>query len=113
MRSNLYINTEHYKDIDKDYVREWLGALPIWVAEYNLYGGDSVKDYLDKAYGFGLYEYEGTNITEDGVYQSKHDEDPDLHFIAKMDTDEGTVYFYPYAITAIPTKDGYFVTRMD
>jgi len=113
MKSNLYINTKHYKDIDKESVLEWLGALPVWVAEYNLYGGDSLKDYLDKAYGFGLYEFKGTTITEDGVYKPKHKEDQDLQFIAMMETDKGKVYFYPYAITAIPTDDGYFVTRMD
>lgn len=113
MKSNLYVNTEHYKDINKDYVLEWLGMLPVWVAEYNLYGGDSLKDYLDKAYGYGLYEFEGTTITDDGVYKANNDEDPDLQHIASMETDKGTVYFYPYAITAIPTDNGYFVTRMD
>jgi len=111
---SVFVNRDHYKDIDGDHVLEWLGMLPRWVAEYNLgYGGDDLKDHLDKSYGYGLYEFKGTTITEDGVYQANNDEDPDLQFIAMMYTDKGKVYFYPYAITAIPTDEGYFVTRMD
>ena len=69
--------------------------------------------YMTERYGFGeLYKFEGT-VTEDGVYQSPHEDDEDLEYVGKMQTKDGTVYFYPYAITALPTDDGYFVTRMD
>ena len=68
---------------------------------------------MTERYGFGkLYKFEGT-VTEDGRWQSPHEEDEDLHYVGKMHTEHGTVYFYPYAITALPTDDGYFVTRMD
>ena len=59
-----------------------------------------------------LVQFEGT-VTEGGLYQSSHEDDEDLEYVGKMDTKDGPVYFYPYAITALPTKDGYFITRMD
>ena len=114
---NLVLNTTHY-DAPKEHLVESLGLLPHWVVEYNILGGvaGTAKDlvqYMTERYGFGeLYKFGGT-VTEDGVYQSPHEEDEDLHYVGKMYTDHGTVYFYPYAITALPTDDGYFVTRMD
>ena len=109
---NLVVNTTHY-DAPKEHLVESLGLLPHWVVEYNILGGKDLVQYMTERYGFGqLYKFEGT-VTEDGVYQSPHEEDEDLHYVGKMYTDHGTVYFYPYAITALPTDDGYFVTRMD
>jgi hypothetical protein len=30
-----------------------------------------------------------------------------------MKTKQGTAYFYPYGILALPVDDGHFITRMD
>ena len=108
----LTLNTTHY-DAPKEHLIESLGVLPHWVVEYNMLGESDIVQYMTKRYGFGdLYRFRG-EIVDDGVYKSNHEEDEDLEYVGKMDTKDGTVYFYPYAITALPTKDGYFITRMD
>ena len=108
----LTLNTTHY-DAPKEHLVESLGLLPHWVVEYNMLGESDIVQYMTERYGFGeLYKFEGT-VTEDGRWQSPHEDDEDLEYVGKMQTKEGTVYFYPYAITALPTDDGYFVTRMD
>ena len=108
----LTLNTTHY-DAPKEHLVESLGLLPHWVVEYNMLGESDIVQYMTERYGFGeLYKFEGT-VTEDGRWQSPHEEEEDLEYVGKMQTKDGTVYFYPYAITALPTDDGYFVTRMD
>tara|TARA_R100001440_G_scaffold75624_1_gene103328 strand:+ start:182 stop:511 length:330 start_codon:yes stop_codon:yes gene_type:complete len=108
----LTLNTTQY-DAPKEHLVESLGLLPHWVVEYNLLGESDIVQYMTKRYGFGdLYRF-GGEIVNDGVYKSNHEDDEDLEYVGKMDTKDGTVYFYPYAITALPTKDGYFITRMD
>ena len=99
------LNTEAYPHMDREGA---CGLIPYWVAEYT--GEDTLKEHLDNCYQFGLYEMGGT-VTEDGTYQ--YPEDPDMPWLAKMSTKEGTLYQYLYGIVAIPTEDGYFVTRMD
>ena len=106
------LNTKHY-DAPKEHLAESLGLLPHWVVEYNMVGGKDLVSFMTERYGFGeLYKFEGT-VSEDGLYQSPHEDDEDLEYVGKMQTKDGTVYFYPYAITALPTDDGYFITRMD
>jgi len=108
----LTLNTTHY-DAPKEHLIESLGLLPHWVVEYNMLGESDIVQYMTKRYGFGdLYRF-GGEIVDDGVYKSNHEDDEDLEYVGKMDTKDGPVYFYPYAITALPTKDGYFITRMD
>ena len=108
----LTLNTTPYA-APKEHLVESLGLLPHWVVEYNMLGESDIVQYMTERYGFGeLYKFEGT-VTEDGRWQSPHEEDEDLEYVGKMQTKDGTVYFYPYAITALPTDDGYFVTRMD
>ena len=108
----LTLNTTQY-DAPKEHLVESLGLLPHWVVEYNLLGESDIVQYMTKRYGFGeLYRF-GGEIVDDGVYKSNHEDDGDLQYVGKMDTKDGPVYFYPYAITALPTKDGYFITRMD
>ena len=108
----LTLNTTHY-DAPKEHLVESLGLLPHWVVEYNMLGESDIVQYMTERYGFGeLYKFEGT-VTEDGRWQSPHEDDEDLEYVGKMQTKDGTVYFYPYAITALPTDDGYFITRMD
>jgi len=106
------INKEHF-DAPRPQIMEALGLLPLWVAEYNLLMKDDLVEYMENSYGFGkLYEFEG-EVLDDGNYRSPHQEDEDLPWVAKMKTKDGDVYFYQYAITALPTPDGYFITRMD
>jgi hypothetical protein len=108
----LKLNTTHY-DAPKEHLVESLGLLPHWVVEYNLLGESDLVQYMTERYGFGeLYRF-GGDVQEDGSYKSNYDEDDDLQYVGKMDTKDGTVYFYPYAITALPTDEGYFITRMD
>jgi hypothetical protein len=110
---NLVLNhNEIHIPLGQEFV-EQLGLLTYWVAQYNILGGKDLVQYMTERYGFGeLYKFGGT-VTEDGLYQSPHEEDEDLEYVGKMQTKDGTVYFYPYAIIALPTDDGYFVTRMD
>jgi hypothetical protein len=105
------LNTTAY-DEPKDYLREWLGVLPYWVKEFNLLNGDDIVAFMNGCYGYGLYKFEG-EVLEDGTYRSQYDDDDDMPFIGKMATARGDVYFYPYGMVALPTSDGYFVTRMD
>ena len=108
----LTLNTTHY-DAPKEHLAESLGLLPHWVVEYNMLGESDLVQYMTERYGFGeLYRF-GGDVQEDGSYKSNYDEDDDLQYVGKMDTKDGTVYFYPYAITALPTDEGYFITRMD
>ena len=108
----LKLNTTHY-DAPKEHLVESLGLLPHWVVEYNMLGESDLVQYMTERYGFGeLYRF-GGDVQEDGSYKSNYDEEDDLQYVGKMDTKDGTVYFYPYAITALPTDEGYFITRMD
>lgn len=107
------INSDVYKAQRNDII-EALGLLPHWVIEYNLLGGEDLVQHMENSYGFGsLYRF-GGEVLDNGNYRSHHEEDEDLDWIAKMKTKDGDVYFYPYAITALPTSGGeYFITRMD
>ena len=108
----LTLNTTHY-DAPKEHLVESLGLLPRWVVEYNVLGESDLVQWMTERYGFGeLYRF-GGDVQEDGSYKSNYDEDDDLQYVGKMETKDGTVYFYPYAITALPTDEGYFITRMD
>lgn len=109
----LTLNTLHY-DTPKEHLVESLGLLPHWVVEYNLLGENDIVQYMTERYGFGKLYCFGGEVLKDGSYKSLHDEDEDLQYVGKMNTKDGTVYFYPYAITALPTEDGkHFITRMD
>lgn len=100
-------------DEPREIIQEALGLLPIWVMQYNLLEKDDLIGHMQDSYGFGqLYKF-GGYVTEDGNYCSEHEDDDDLPWIAKMKTKDGDVYFYEYAITALPTTDGYYITRMD
>ena len=110
--STVVINKEQYGHLLVEDVTETLGLLPVWVQAFNILGGDDIVNFMRDKYQWGLYKFNGA-VTESGAYKSEYDEDEDLDYIAKMKTKEGTVYFYPYAITALPTPDGYYITRMD
>mgnify|MGYP003119586181 FL=1 len=108
----LQLNTKEY-DAPKEHLAESLGLLPLWVQEYNILGENDIVAYMTERYGFGrLYRFEG-EVLEDGTYRSFFEEDDDLQWVGKMKTKHGTVYFYPFAITALPVDGGHFITRMD
>jgi hypothetical protein len=111
--SRLQINEDQFKDIEAGLIIESLGLLPRWVVEYNLLGYDNLVQHMQDSYGFGeLYKFNG-EVLENGSYHSGYEDDEDLPYVGKMKTKDGMVYFYEYAIIALPTKDGYFITRMD
>jgi len=110
---NLTINTKAFPDANPGMLQEMLGILPYWVREYNLLGeGMDIVEFMTERYGFGsLYQFKG-DVQEDGTYS--YPEDPDLPYVGKMNTPNGNVYFYEYAMLALPLPNGeYFVTRMD
>jgi len=107
----LVINNRDY-DAPQEHLVESLGVLPYWVTEAVLFQEDNLEEYLEKRYGYPLHKFNGS-VADDGTYSSEYEDDPDMPYVGKMQTHKGTVYFYPYAMVAIPTDDGYTVTRMD
>lgn len=108
----LVINNKDY-DAPQEHLVESLGVLPYWVTEAVLFQEDNIEEYLERRYGYPLHKFNGT-VADDGTYSSEYEEDPDMPYVGKMQTHKGTVYFYPYAMVAIPANDGtHFVTRMD
>ncbi len=117
MNSLLVINDEVYGDLPRDQVEDSLGLLPMWVAEYSINAvegvTESLVEHMEYCYGFGsLIKFDG-EVLDNGNYKSAYEEDEDLPWIGKIHTKDGWAYFYRYAITALPTEDGYFLTRMD
>ena len=111
----LQLNNKEYADIPDKHMIEALGILPIWVKEWIIFGkGMDIIKYMTDAYGFGsLYKF-GGEVLEDGSYRGSYDEDPDMTWVGKMDTPNGTAYFYEAAILALPMPDGkHYITRMD
>ena len=110
---NLTINTKAFPDVDPGLLEEMLGVLPYWVGEYILLGTDmDIVGFMTERYGFGkLYKFKG-EVLANGTYKSTYD--TDLPYVGKMNTPNGYVYFYQYAMLALPLPNGeYFVTRMD
>lgn len=112
----IEINTGAFPDVPVERLKEMLGILPYWVADYDMFGRETqtLKDFMEVAYGFGgLYEF-GGEVLANGDYQSKYDDDPVMPWVGKMQCCWGTVYFYESAILALPMPDGtHFITRMD
>ena len=109
----LTINTKAFPDVNPGLLEDMLGVLPYWVGEYVVLGTDmDIVRFMTERYGFGeLWQFKG-EVLEDGTY--RYPEDPDLPYVAKMNTPNGYVYFYQYAMLALPLPNGeYFVTRMD
>ena len=113
--TKLQLNKNEYADIPDNHLIEALGILPMWVKEWARFGkGIDIIKYMTDAYGFGsLYKF-GGEVLYDGSYRSSYDEDPDMPYVGKMDTPNGTAYFYEAAILALPMPDGkHYITRMD
>ena len=112
---DLTINTKAFPDVPQDNLKDMLGVLPYWVREYNILWseGSDIVDFMTNRYGCGkLYKFDAV-ILSDGTYTSSLD-DPDMPHIGKMKTRHGNVYFYEYAIVALPQQDGsHYITRMD
>jgi len=115
--------TKSFKAAEPRHLCEALGVLPYWVNDWisasseAADGGSSydqdLKAFMEQAYGFPLVEIEGGTVAEDGVYQSKYEDDSPMPPIALIQTPAGKYFQYDYGIVAIPTSDGHFVTRMD
>jgi len=109
----LTINTKAFPDVNPGLLEDMLGVLPYWVGEYILLGTDmDIVGFMTERYGFGkLYQFKG-KVLPNGTY--RHKGDPDMPYVARMNTPSGNVYFYECAILALPLPNGeYFVTRMD
>ena len=110
----LKVNGRDFPDLTASNVEDMLGVLPYWVGEYILYGWKKmdIVGFMTDRYGFGeLYQFKG-EVLQNGTYKCA--EDPDLPYVARMNTPSGNVYFYQYAMLALPLPDGsHFVTRMD
>jgi hypothetical protein len=109
----LEVNGRDFPNLTASNVEDMLGVLPYWVGEFIIYGTDmDIVGFMTERYGFGkLYQFKG-KVLPNGTY--RHKGDPDMPYIARMDTPSGIVYFYEYAMLALPLPNGeYFVTRMD
>jgi hypothetical protein len=103
------VNVEAWPQYDKDFLVQWGGFIPYWVAEFE---EGSLIDHLAERYGFGDLRSMGGTVA-DGVY--RYPDDDDLPHILSMETPLGTLYQFPYGIVAIPDGEGkpHLVTRMD
>jgi hypothetical protein len=109
----LEVNGNDFPDLTASNVEDMLGILHYWVGEYIIYSrGMDIVEFMTERYGFGeLYRFKG-KVLPNGTY--RHKGDPDLPYVARMDTPSGNVYFYEYAMLALPLPNGeYFVTSMD
>ena len=97
-----------------------LGFLPYWVRDFCLHYYDeegkncNLVEYMTEQYGFGkLYKFGSKLVGKKLV--SEYEEDEDMDYLAAYDTPVGTVYFFQYAIVALPVpeENDYFITRMD
>jgi hypothetical protein len=108
---------------DHDFIVAACGQLPMWVMEWCYYqklgsNTQTLKDFLDTRYGFGLYKWDNTVIEADGTYKNSHPEEEDLYPLIALKFEDwfGLEPFYQYehAIVAIPEMERpHFVTRMD
>lgn len=100
---------------DQHIAQEMCGMLPYWVRDYALYDmkyDGNIVDWMTEMYDCGkLFSMQGT--IKGDQYVSPHTEDAPLDYIAQSEIDEGTVYYFPYGIIALPVEGGHFITRMD
>lgn len=98
------------------------GYVTAWVLDYamlpvELLDTTSLRDYLDKQYGFGLFEMTG-GVVDPTTLVYLFPEDPPMHPIFTITCKFGSgakFIFYPHAICAMRESDDdeWFVTRMD
>lgn len=87
------------------------GYIPGWTVNKD-YSDDSLKDALDKQYGFGLFEDNIARVDEEGKYIYPGDQD--FYPLIKITRNEEILYQYQYGLVAIIDKEGNsFCTRMD
>ena len=102
-------------EASQDRLTQALGLLPFWVRDFCFQ--DATKDivqFMEDQYGFGkLYRF-GSKLVGKKLI-SEYEEDDDMDYLAAYDTPVGTVYFFQYAIIALPRpeENDYFITRMD
>lgn len=107
----IQINNQDYSHHQ---VVDGLGILPYWVNNFE--SNEDIEDLVEHMtfeYGFGpLRPMEGS-VIKNGFWVSPHEEDDDHPYMALQETRAGTVYYFPYGVIALPTPDGYLITRMD
>jgi len=120
-RNFISYNVGSYPDWDTERLIEACGILPQWLFEFEFLVKRGVKkfselvEYMTECYGFGsLHKFEGHVDPDTQEYISKYEDDEPLAPYLKIHFDTGQeALIYPYAIIALPTPDGYFITRMD
>ena len=114
-------NTKDYPDTEVSWLQEACGLLPFWVMEWDILKRRdpaypfTLLEYMTERYGFGtLFEFKGAVDPDTQEYLSPYEEDEPLKPYGQVQlSNGGVVLIYPYAMIAIPTKDGYFISRMD
>ena len=107
----VHINKKDYPDYP---IIDAIGFLPYWV--YNFDSDESIDDlvqHMEFEYGFGKLHPMDGHINNDAVWIGGGEGDDNHPFMALQNTRAGTVYYYPYGVIALPTPDGYLITRMD
>ena len=108
-----------YTDAPKDRLIAACGILPQFFAEAVMQGNDtaeSVYKAMVAIYGFG--DYSGTSwgtVSDEGVYKSSYDEDPDMSplLLCEWPDSEVKMYCYEHAILAVVDDEKQIITRMD
>ena len=100
----------------RDYWRDLAGVIPMFFGEAANADGREyitdpayllqfVADGMDKAYGMGGFQTNAWSkngvIDPAGVYRSGYDDDPAMHPIVKLQTDDVECFIYDCAIVAI------------
>lgn len=115
------VNTKAYPDTGAQWLTEACGILPHWIMKFDalhhmgLVEFKELKQFMTDSYGFGeLYEFKGHVDPDTQEYVSGYEEDEPLAPYGTVHMNEGRkAYIYPYAMLALPTPDGFFITRMD
>jgi len=115
------VNTKAYPNTGAQWLKEACGILPHWLIEFDamhhmgMVKFEQLKDHMANCYGFGeLFEFKGTVDPDTQEYISQYEDDEPLAPYMTVHMKDGRkAHIYPYAMLALPTPDGYFITRMD
>ena len=121
MSATFEVNSKAYPEWTNTNLIEACGILPHWLIEFDFMVQKGIKkfselvDHMTQRYGFGsLHQFEGHVDPDTQQYVSKYEDDEPLAPYMKVTLEGGSeALIYPYAIIALPTPEGYFITRMD
>lgn len=119
--SSVKPNYKAYPETTGKGLLEACGILPQWLVKFNMMQQlgmlefKELKQYMTDCYGFGkLHAFQGHVDPDTKDYISKYEDDEPLaHYVSIPMKDGREALIYPYAIVALPTPEGYFITRMD